>query len=88
MVIKEKKIFFFLLFPINFILFFFYIYLDCYKKCNDCEGTVDHCSACNGTFRNNIIPNCNCSEGYYEPLNSNILDCLGYSFTFLSLSIL
>ena len=36
----------------------------------------DNCLECNGNYRNNIIPNCNCTTGYYEPLNSNIKDCL------------
>ena len=54
-----------------------YLYwLGCKKKCKSCEKASDNCLECNGSNRNIITPNCNCTKGYYEPINFDILSCL------------
>ena len=64
---------------------FFYLYflVECKKKCKSCTTTSSNCLECTGFYRSMIIPNCNCYEGYYEPINSDILSCLSiFFFTF------
>ena len=57
----------------------------CNKKCKSCEKVSDNCLECIGSYRSSMTPNCNCSKGYYEPMNSDILSCLGIFFLFASI---
>ena len=80
LVFIKKNFFFFL---ILIILYSETFLTDCKLKCKTCEKINDNCLECNGQFRNIIIPNCNCTKGYYEPMNSDILNCLSNMFYFI-----
>ena len=62
--------------------------IGCKKKCKSCTTTSSNCLECTGSYRSTITPNCNCSEGYYEPMNSGILSCLSNLFYFSLIFIL
>ena len=80
--LNEVKEIYFYKFKFKF-NFFFSV---CNKKCKSCKKMSFNCLECTGSYRSSITPNCNCTKGYYEPMNSDILSCLSiFCFTKLIL---